>query len=126
MAADETDAEVIASSLDQTERFEAIFDRHAAERSPLSAPPSRRAPRRRADSRDVRDGRSCRQRTRLGRDSICVWAGMLAVFDAQAVVSCSGRAARDSRWFVTGEVAVGLSAMQCAATLVRFVISWGR
>jgi hypothetical protein len=53
MAADETDAEVIASSLDQTERFEAIFDRHAAERSPLSAPPSRRAPRRRADSRDV-------------------------------------------------------------------------
>lgn len=53
MAADETDAEVSASSLDQTERFEAIFDRHAAERSPLSAPPSRRAPRRRADSRDV-------------------------------------------------------------------------
>ena len=53
MAADETDAEVIASSLDQTERFKAIFDRHAAERSPLSAPPSRRAPRRRADSRDV-------------------------------------------------------------------------
>jgi Sigma-70, region 4 len=53
MAADETDAEVIASALDQTERFEAIFDRHAAERSLLSAPPSRRAPRRRADSRDV-------------------------------------------------------------------------